>query len=287
MKKCLKVNNASDFWYFNDENDYGIWDFISVENIDYSKYYSFFFNTYYKLTHKYRILIPYYDAVNNSFEKGDILNLLERKNPNKLFGLADLYNRVTALGERGEMIFPTELFLSKNNTIYLDKVTNIHPLKNINNDLCVGNEPVRFPNLNPTTKKMLPLSRIKVCTDAFFTELTNGNIHNNDLYAEKHNSLNQDSISCINNSELAYLNTTRFNSFLRDLKKLNFFCGAEFSYEGWPDFTSKDGFFLDGEIIYYEDIYDLLPEQLKVKQYEEIKIEIDENSYQKFCNPMS
>jgi hypothetical protein len=64
----------------------------------------------------------------------------------------------------------------------------------------------------------------------------------------------------VDNSELAYLNTPRLNSFLRDLKKLCFEYGAtEFEFEnlGLNDFC-EDGVMFSGEVIYYEDIVDML-----------------------------
>ncbi len=72
----------------------------------------------------------------------------------------------------------------------------------------------------------------------------------------------------VDNSELAYLNTPRLNSFLRDLKKLCFDYGAnkfEFENLGLNDF-SEDGVLFDGEVIYYEDTVGLLmPHQKIVK----------------------
>ncbi len=72
----------------------------------------------------------------------------------------------------------------------------------------------------------------------------------------------------VDNSELAYLNTPRLNSFLRDLKKLCFEYGAtEFEFEdlGLNDFCA-DGVLFNGEVVYYEDIVDILqPHQRIVK----------------------
>jgi hypothetical protein len=72
----------------------------------------------------------------------------------------------------------------------------------------------------------------------------------------------------VDNSELAYLNTPRLNSFLRDLKKLCFEYGAtgfEFENLGLNDFC-EDGVMFNGEVIYYEDVVDLLlPEHRIVK----------------------
>jgi hypothetical protein len=64
----------------------------------------------------------------------------------------------------------------------------------------------------------------------------------------------------VDNSELAYLNTPRLNSFLRDLKKLCFKYGAtEFQFEnlGLNDFC-EDGVMFNGEVVYYEDIVGML-----------------------------
>lgn len=72
----------------------------------------------------------------------------------------------------------------------------------------------------------------------------------------------------VDNSDLAYLNTPRLNSFLRDLKKLCFEYGAtdfEFENLGLDDFTEK-GVLFNNEIVYYEDIVDILePHQRIVK----------------------
>jgi hypothetical protein len=64
----------------------------------------------------------------------------------------------------------------------------------------------------------------------------------------------------VDNSDLAYLNTPRLNSFLRDLKKLCFEYGAtdfEFENLGLNDFC-EDGVMFNGKVVYYEDIVELL-----------------------------
>lgn len=70
----------------------------------------------------------------------------------------------------------------------------------------------------------------------------------------------------LDNSELAYLNTPRLNSFLRDLKALCFKYGAtEFEFEdlGLNDFC-EDGVMFDGEVVYYEDIVELLAPEHRI-----------------------
>lgn len=80
----------------------------------------------------------------------------------------------------------------------------------------------------------------------------------------------------VNNSELAYLNTPRFNSFFRDFKKLCLSYGGEFSYEieiyETEDLVSPDGILINNEIIYYEDIVDMLDEKYRI-----VDLSIDTN----------
>jgi hypothetical protein len=92
-------------------------------------------------------------------------------------------------------------------------------------------------------------------------------IFNKRLYNKKVYDLTKSTLS-IDNSELAYLNTPRLNSYLRELKKLcaefkmNVF---EFEDLGLEDF-SENGVLLGNEVIYYEDIVDiLLPKHQIVK----------------------
>ncbi|KPH14715.1 hypothetical protein [Chryseobacterium sp. ERMR1:04] len=105
---------------------------------------------------------------------------------------------------------------------------------------------------------------ITFCSDAFFDELSNDN-----------------SNVIIDNSETAYLNTPRFNSFLRDFIILCFEYGAtdlefdDLEYEN----ISEQGILFGNEIVYYEDIYDLLPEEHKYKPFKEIQVELDDTNY--------
>jgi len=65
----------------------------------------------------------------------------------------------------------------------------------------------------------------------------------------------------IDNAELAVLNTSRLNSFLRDLKQVCIQFGANDFYvenSGMENYTEK-GVEIMGEVLYYEDIEDLLP----------------------------
>ncbi len=115
-------------------------------------------------------------------------------------------------------------------------------------------------------------------TNAFFSRL------------ETFNSNGESSF--IDNSELAYLNTTRLNSYLRDLAILMFEFGeSECSFsDDYQDYdengksTCFEDFFLlvNGDIIFYEDVYDLLPEEQMYKPFETIKVDLDETNYKKY-----
>ncbi|MFT6337099.1 MAG: hypothetical protein ACJATI_003861 [Halioglobus sp.] len=81
------------------------------------------------------------------------------------------------------------------------------------------------------------------------------------------NGTNLKSINAIDNSVLARLNTPRFNSFLRSLKILlkdSDKSSLTFVNSEHPDLI-KEGILLDGKLIYYEDIEDLLEDKYKIE----------------------
>ena len=57
----------------------------------------------------------------------------------------------------------------------------------------------------------------------------------------------------------------------------------DFDFEdlGLNDFT-ENGVLFNDEVLFYEDIYDLLPEEHKYKPFEEIQIELDDTNYKKW-----
>lgn len=115
-------------------------------------------------------------------------------------------------------------------------------------------------------------------TNTFFTELEEYNEDGNIIY--------------IDNSELSYLNTTRLNSYIRDLTLLMFEFGAdEFDFSDEYQIYNEKGISelyddiylkIKGEIVFYEDIYDLLPEEHQYKPFEDIKVELDDSNYKKY-----
>ncbi|OVE55808.1 hypothetical protein B0E34_16465 [Chryseobacterium mucoviscidosis] len=115
-------------------------------------------------------------------------------------------------------------------------------------------------------------------TNAFFSEIEGYNQDGNRIY--------------VDNSELSFLNTTRLNSYIRDLTILMFEFGAEeFDFSNEYDIYDKNGISelyediylkIKGEVLFYEDIYDLLPEEHKYKPFEEIQVELDDTNYKKY-----
>jgi len=93
----------------------------------------------------------------------------------------------------------------------------------------------------------------------------------------------------IDNSDLAFLNATRLNSYIRDLTILMFEFGArKFSFDDLIqvyDEKRNSKYFgdtyllINDEVLFYEDIYDLLPEEHKYKPFEEIELDLDAANY--------
>lgn len=69
----------------------------------------------------------------------------------------------------------------------------------------------------------------------------------------------------VDNSELALLNTPRFNSFIRDFKDIAIKAGVSWYFESEHEEVTEQGILLDGELIYYEDIEDLLEDKYKIE----------------------
>ena len=96
----------------------------------------------------------------------------------------------------------------------------------------------------------------------------------------------------IDNSDLAYLNGTRFNSFLRDLKILCFQYGATKlkHREDYLDYiipnplkiNSEEGILFGDEVLYYEDIYEILPKRYKFTPFKEVQLELDDTKYKEY-----
>lgn len=135
-----------------------------------------------------------------------------------------------------------------------------------------------FTKIAQTDKILLKSYYIGLRTNAFFSVLEGWNDNGQQIL--------------IDNSELAYLNTTRLNSYIRDLTILMFeFCDNEFAFSDENPIYDKngrselyDGIYLlvKGEVLFYEDVYELLPDEHKYKPFEEIQVELDDTNYKKY-----
>lgn len=115
-------------------------------------------------------------------------------------------------------------------------------------------------------------------TNAFFSVLETRNRNGDQIF--------------IDNSELAYLNTTRLNSYIRDLTILIFeFCDNEFAFSDEYPIYDKNGksklytgiyLIIKDEVLFYEDVYELLSEEHKYKPFEQIQVELDDTNYKKY-----
>lgn len=199
------------------------------------KFFKDFVFEYIKLTKKYKILIPIYNIKLNNFTN-----------------LNQLYND----DQSGNFFYKCLLFTyNEDMHIELKEVNDVNKY-----DANSIREPLYIWNRMFSDSENLPYIYINISSDVFFPNLNNHKTWNSENESIKKNG--------IDNSELAYLNTPRFNSFFRDFKKLCISYGAEFSYEinvyDTEDLVSPDGIFLDEEIIYYEDIVDILDEKYRI-----------------------
>lgn len=84
----------------------------------------------------------------------------------------------------------------------------------------------------------------------------------------------------VDNRDLYYLNTTRYNSYIREVKKLLKRIGITKSYfDALIGEFSKDTYFneeefikISGEVLYYEDVYNLLKDNEKYRSFEKFNL---------------
>ncbi|MBT1702742.1 hypothetical protein KK060_05590 [Fulvivirgaceae bacterium PWU20] len=130
-----------------------------------------------------------------------------------------------------------------------------------------------YSNIDGSRKSIL----FYLDTDAFFSALSNHSLEDN-----------------IDNSKLAFLNATRLNSFIRDIAAVMFEFGAnEMAFNNLCEADEDEhksryfsNYFLqvDGEILFYEDVYSLLPVKDKHKDFEVIQVGIDHTRYKKYLH---
>lgn len=225
MKRLnIKVSNSSVYWtdFEGDLSVYYhfVWDDFGspVEMMNFIK-------GYVDIAVKYKIAVPINDLNDFVIKSMSLYPLYQKDN---------------------KYYYPTYLFVNPADKI-VQKIISIDPLISIENSFkkssSHGSIPIRVELLRRENKLKL---MCYLDNDVFNLGLENKKCREFDYP--------------VDNSELAYLNTPRLNSFLRDLKKLCFEYGAtKFDFEnlGLIDF-SEDGVMFNGEVIYYEDIVDML-----------------------------
>lgn len=260
-----KINNTSEYWK---EMDYDVSSYTIDWNNENAKQYleeneEDFIYQYILLANKYGILLPHNIKMSDHIRE-DVVNLVRTdKNIYPKDWIAFRINKLFRY--KDGLLYNSHIYTQRNSIITLEEI--------VNADLLVTYQDVIFNNDDSIYAAPVKITffrdhfYITFCADTFFDELSNDNAD-----------------VVIDNSETAYLNTPRFNSFLRDFIVLCFQYGAtDFKFEKLRhENFSEQGILFGSEIVYYEDIYDLLPEEHKYKPFEEIQVELDNTNYKKY-----
>ncbi|UKB82404.1 hypothetical protein LF887_15475 [Chryseobacterium sp. MEBOG06] len=259
-----KINNVSEYW---NHMDFDVSAFTIKWNTKESQILledktSDFICSYILLAFKYGILLPHNiteltnlkQMVNEIDVKSESINSPIWKKFNYLYN----YNN--------NLLYHSLLFVQKENyeEIFAEKIGNADLLLTYNDILNTNDNIYAEPVTIVFFKNYF---YITFNADAFFDTLNN----------KKTNGV-------LDNSETAYLNTPRLNSFLRDFIILCFeYEATDFEFEKLEyDNISEQGILFDNKIVYYEDIYDLLPEEHKYKPFKQIQVELDDTNYKKY-----
>ncbi|WP_456314793.1 hypothetical protein [Pseudomonas shirazensis] len=245
--------------YWMDGELFAAWGYYFKDNNYLKNNIQLFVDKYLSITLKYGINLPSLVAENNAFD----INFLR-----KSFNASDK--------------ILIDLLLKKGYSNKLDKyiTTSFIFFKNDKNEItgAINKELEFFTKIADIDGISLGSYYIGLRTNAFFSILESWNSNGEQVF--------------IDNSELAYLNTTRLNSYIRDLTILMFeFCDNEFAFsDEHPTYDKNgkselyDGIYLliKGEVLFYEDIYELLSEEHKYKPFEQIQVELDDTNYKKY-----
>lgn len=254
--KPLKVKNTSDFWYFHDEYDFGEWYFPENKSNGKDDFVQFM-KSYISLTNKYGMLI----------------SLSNDKNYIPDTGISGLYE--TNCKGLYKNLFISKLFIKIDNEIVLKEIKDFRELNSIDNNIeDLGIDSIIKNISNNSIKYQIPSSYIVVKTDALSEKISFNST--DELKYTDELLVRKGSLYGIDNSELAYLNTPRFNSFLRDLGKLYESFGSKIVFDSKNPETSEYGILLGGDIVYYEDIVDILEEEYRI-----VDLSIDTNFFNK------
>jgi hypothetical protein len=265
MKSLIKkVNNVSQYWqeYDNDSAEFD----IAFGDVGFPKSETMvmsFLETYVKLTLKYGIMIPPMFSLNSNLNIFDAnLNikeqitrlLIDKDKANMNVSFMTLYY-CTPTEIFKDFIFSSMLYIQIGNSIALKNIANSDYLYTLE-DIIKKKQDFFAPVVKMDYVNSFYIS---YRSDAFLYVLNN----------------NKTDYCDIDNSDTAYLNTPRYNSFLRDFLNLCTEYGGKilfFCTESLKGVYSEQGILCDKEIVYYEDIYDLIPEEHRYKFFEEIQL---------------
>lgn len=263
----LKVENSSKYW-MDFEGELSVYYHlkwigeVSINRFTFKKLK--FIKEYVSITHKYGLAVPI-----NYNEQNLLSDYLDYKQKNEAIGIrgSNLMSYLYSRNQEINLVYSSKIFTDVNDTLPKDIIC-IDPyleLKDIGTIyMGYGARPLRIELLKSENKIEVVLN---LDNDIFNSWIDNKKTKRDPEIGGKG--------YWVDNSDLAYLNTPRFNSFLRDLKKLCFEYGAtDFEFEdlGLNDFT-ENGVLFNDEVLFYEDIYDLLPEEHKYKPFEVIQLE--------------
>lgn len=270
--EMIEIRNVSHYWW-SDDADYMYWHFLwkTEEARTYvMNDQKTFLEKYISLTHKYQILLPAIEFV----LKDDIIGYLQSDrstpgNPRAIpfDRLYDLDLVADVIGEKIGFTYPSKIFVdNEKGEIRSEILIDVYRLNTVKELKRGGYEPVK---IGFTFSNEYMSIYIKTSSDCLFPILFpwNGKVSQSIDNGERPEFYKKN----IDNSELAYLNAPRLNSFLRELKKLCLFYRAEFMFENLidkdsnkPYWINENGILINGEIIYYEDIVEMLDEKYRV-----------------------
>jgi len=234
-----------------------------------------FLKTYIKVCVKYGICVPV-DYLSGKTVDQIMASCLERIDDERDWYI--LNNLYLKPGYKTPL-FPCMMYKKDDDAIHGDFYVNVSPLSNFDNE----EEQKLNPYINDFCKvwsfRKTDNSEQSILfyleTDAFFNELSNHSL-----------------VDDIDNSDLAYYNTPRLNSFIRDVSILFFEYGAqsmaidnlcEFVENGRKSRYLLNNFLLvGGELIFYEDIYSLLPDVFRYKEFEKTQVVLVDSNYRKY-----
>ncbi|MBF7093175.1 hypothetical protein IUY40_16710 [Flavobacterium sp. ALJ2] len=251
MKKYEKVRNSSEYWIdFEAElSTYYHYKWLGKRSVNAFNISELdFIKKYVLLTYKYGFVTPINYSEENLLMEFENYKL--KNESNGIFG-SNLMFYIYKYGN--DLVYSSKLFTDLSDKEYkiVVQINPITELKDIGiTSIGYGSIPLRIEMIKKTEEIEV------VCY--LDNDIFNLWIDNKKTKCEFEKP--------VDNSELAYLNTPRLNSFLRDLKKLCFDFGAndfEFENLGLQDF-SENGVLFDGEVIYYEDIVEILEPHQKI-----------------------